>query len=798
MKSVFRSQLLTLILCLFFAPASRSQTPNKSSLNIQEIMATDYIGHSPRNIQWSENSDRLFFYWNPGDAKSDSAYQIRPKDLSPQRIDPISISESTPERGVFSKNKSHRLQSTPKGLELIDLKKKDTLVVLRTTQAISNPHFSFDESLILFNIDENLFSWNRNSGQFLQLTNFQSERPERARPQRDEKSDQDLWLEADQKQLFPKLNQSRGQFNYRMGGGRGSRSSGNAGPEPYYLDGFSVYSVDVSPDNRFITFTLNKGAEKQSKGTQMPQYVTQSGYTEIRDTRSKVGNLPGEMKMGIIDQERDTAYTLNLESLPGIFDAPEYYQEYPGRSLQLESPKPVYFTGIDWSSDGKLGLLSAQSFDNKDRWIFLADLEKGIPVLLDHQHDEAWIGGPGIGYGGSLGWLPDNETIWFQSEVTGYSHLYSLHVETGQRKALTQGRFEVYNPFLSKDKKYWYFSSNEVHPGERHFYRMPVNGGERLQITSLTGGNSVILSPDEKYLAIEFSFANRPPELYFQLNKPGADAIQITDGRSDAFKAYNWRVPEFISFKAEDGAEVYARLYRPKDSDNNQAAVIFVHGAGYLQNAHKWWSTYYHEFMFHNLLVDNGYTVLDIDYRGSAGYGRDCRTGIYRWMGGKDLSDQVDGARLLVEKYGVAADRIGIYGGSYGGFITLMALFTAPDVFASGAALRSVTDWAHYNHGYTSDILNTPVEDSVAYAKSSPIYFAEGLKGNLLMCHGMIDDNVHFQDIVRLSQRLIDLGKENWELAVYPLQSHSFTDPDAWTDEYRRIFKLFQNTLIKQ
>jgi dipeptidyl aminopeptidase/acylaminoacyl peptidase len=238
---------------------------------------------------------------------------------------------------------------------------------------------------------------------------------------------------------------------------------------------------------------------------------------------------------------------------------------------------------------------------------------------------------------------------------------------------------------------------------------------------------------------------------------------------------------------------VYARLYKP--SSPNGAAVIFVHGAGYTQNAHKWWASYFREYMFHNLLADRGYTVLDIDYRASAGYGRDWRTGIYRFMGGKDLEDHVDGARWLAEQHQVDPKRIGIYGGSYGGFITLMAMFTTPDVFAAGAALRPVTDWAHYNHGYTSDILNEPVTDSVAYAKSSPIYHAEGLKGHLLICHGMVDVNVHFQDAVRLSQRLIELGKDNWELAVYPMEDHGFVEPSSWTDEYKRILKLFDSTL---
>jgi dipeptidyl aminopeptidase/acylaminoacyl peptidase len=164
-------------------------------------------------------------------------------------------------------------------------------------------------------------------------------------------------------------------------------------------------------------------------------------------------------------------------------------------------------------------------------------------------------------------------------------------------------------------------------------------------------------------------------------------------------------------------------------------------------------------------------------------------------MGGKDLTDHVDGAQYLAQSEGVDAKRVGIYGGSYGGFITLMALFTQPEHFAAGAALRSVTDWAHYNHGYTGRILNQPQEDSVAYRQSSPIYFAEGLQDPLLILHGMVDTNVHFSDVVRLTQRLIELGKTDWELAVYPVEDHAFVEPTSWTDEYRRILELFEKNL---
>ncbi len=499
--------------------------------------------------------------------------------------------------------------------------------------------------------------------------------------------------------------------------------------------------------------------------------------------------------------------------------------------------------------------ISAPGIKQGSRWLMLLDPVTGkLRFCSTGSGMQAWVlQAPASATGkifnsGNTGWIDEN-TFWYQSEASGYSHLYKVDVGTGEKTQLTRGAYEVLDATLSKNKKYFYITTNASDPGQQQYYRLPVAGGMAEQLTTMKGANLVSLSPDEQQLAILNSYSNRPWELYLLDNKVAnasandaranstrgaaaslaAQPRQITTlAMSAAFRAYPWRDPEIITFQATDGATVRARIYRPAAAPVSAAAsttaatntappaatasaaippspttapashpgVIFVHGAGYLQNAHKWWSYYFHEFMFNNLLADNGYTVLDMDYRGSAGYGREWRTGIYRHMGGKDLSDQVDGARWLVEHEGVDPKRIGIYGGSYGGFITLMALFTEPHAFAAGAALRSVTDWAHYNHEYTSNILNEPFTDSIAYRQSSPLYFAEGFSGHLLMCHGMIDENVHFQDIVRLTQRLIELGKDNWELAVYPLEDHGFVEPSSWTDEYKRIYKLF-NTYLK-
>ena len=446
--------------------------------------------------------------------------------------------------------------------------------------------------------------------------------------------------------------------------------------------------------------------------------------------------------------------------------------------------------------DGKTALVDIRAYDNKDRWIVLIDLASGNITELDHQHDEAWIAGPGISEWNDdprvLGWI-DEYTCYFQSEATGYSHLYTLDTRTKSKTALTSGPFEIYDVILSKDKQTFYLIANKIHPGVRNGYRLSIRDKQLVPLFEGQFGIEWELSPDEKTWAIRYSTATKPWDLYTAANKPNAQLVRVTQSTKPAFDNFPLQEPELVQIPASDGKSVTARLYKP--SQPNGAAVLFVHGAGYLQNAHAFWSQYYREFLFHQLLAEKGYTVLDIDYRASSGYGRDVRTAVYRHMGERDLLDYIDGKEFLVKNYGIDSNRVGIYGGSYGGFITLMGMMKTPGTFACGAALRSVTDWLHYNHEYTSNILNYPSSDPLAYRRSSPIYYAEGLQGPLLILHGMEDDNVQFQDVVRLNQRLIELGKTNYSMAVFPTESHGFKSAVAWTDEYRRILELFETYL---
>ncbi|WP_370589983.1 prolyl oligopeptidase family serine peptidase [Rufibacter sp. LB8] len=749
-----------------------------------------WVGTSASAIFWSEDGKKVYFQWNPEKAKRDSLYAATVRDGKIYKVASAERQSIQNTGGTFNQSKTLRVYERSGDLFLVNVKAGTTTQITNTVDRESAPSFTFDGKSVSFLKDNNLFIWDIGTGQLKQITDFR-----RGRKPADPdniKDKQELALRNEQGKLLQIIQKREEE---RVLQRTSQKAAAKNRPKEIYLEDKTVDNVVLSPDNRFVTYRL-VSRPAGSKIAQVPNYVTASGYTEDIPTRTKVGAAQATYEMAVYDRQLDTTFQVAFKALPGITQKPTFLKATKADSLNAgaASAKKVMLFGPYYAPDGKRAVVIARSQDNKDKWIIGFNPATRAINVLNYLHDEAWVNGFGPG---EFGWMPDNERFWFVSEESGYAHLYTVHAQTGEKKALTSGAFEVQNVKMSGNQRYWYFTANKTHPGEQHFYRMPVVGGAMEQITTAPGAHEVTMSPKEDMLAIRYSYSNKPWELYLMPNKPGAKPVKITQSTTAEFNSYPWREPEVISYKAVDGANVYARLYRPEKQDPNKPAVIFVHGAGYLQNAHKWWSTYFREYMFHNLLADLGYTVLDIDYRGSAGYGRDWRTGIYRHMGGKDLSDHVDGAKLLVEKYGVNPKNIGIYGGSYGGFITLMAMFTQPDVFAAGAALRSVTDWAHYNHGYTSNILNEPQTDTLAYTRSSPIYFAEGLKGALLMCHGMVDTNVHFQDIVRLSQRLIELKKENWELAVYPVEDHGFTEPSSWTDEYKRILKLFETNLRK-
>lgn len=625
----------------------------------------------------------------------------------------------------------------------------------------------------------NVFLYNTDKGTITQLTNFKKTN----QPTEDSKG----FLESQQEELFEEV------------GVQSTGSDYGLLPAPVYISDNRVSNGILAPDNWFLTYTLVDDAAVEY--TEVQHHVTPTGYAETSKARPKVGRKDEVNSFYIYEVGLQESRKVDFSELTNLNQVPFYYSEYDDKP-DTYTNKGLVFHGPYYNPSGTNCVLEIKSLDNKHRWIVELDLPNATYKEIEYQHDEAWIGGPGIsGWNdvpGNIGWLND-DVCYFQSEESGYSHLYTYDFDKEKKEQITEGEFEIHQTIdYGKDNELIVIA-NKNHPGNREVYRLYFKDKSLIPIFTYDGKHEVVTENGYGDFYYLYSYKNQPTELFRRFGGKKIVNKQLTNSTTEGFNAYNWHEPEVVTFMSIDGLyDVYARVYKPEESKKNGAAVIFVHGAGYLQNAHNYWSLYYREYMFHNFLRDQGYTVLDIDYRASEGYGRHWRTAIYRHMGGKDLLDQMAGREYLIDELGIDEDRIGIYGGSYGGFISLMALLKHPGYFACGAALRSVTDWAHYNHEYTSNILNTPEDDSVAYVRSSPIYFAENLEDPLVMLHGMVDDNVQFQDVVRLSQRFIELGKEDWEMAVYPVEAHGFKTASSWTDEYSRIYKLFETHLTKE
>jgi dipeptidyl aminopeptidase/acylaminoacyl peptidase len=775
-----------LLLVLLAAPAAAQSF----DLSVPVIMrGPEHIGEPPSGVRWSDDGRWIFFRWKPGGNEwheSASLYRVRANAGEPERLDDAAADSL----GVFlasgdiSADGRSRVVSYQGDLYLIDRRSLSVRRLTDTRTSVSSPIFSRDGRTIYYISSNNVFALLLDDGSLRQVTDLRSG-PAPAEPP--VATGQRGFLEQQQRELFEHI---RLQVEQREQNRERTRArEQRAARQPAYLERSErVSALEVEPAGRYAIVTTASTTESSAQRTSIPYWVTESGYTEPREFRTKVGDDQGDGgRMGIVSLDDGGVRWLDVAraTLP------------PAADTTATTPDFGFTRFLGWNDQGTAGLVAAASADNKQAWLWSMAAATGTMTLLAHDRDEAWVAGPCAFWGSCSGWLPDGRRAWFVSERDGFAHLYTIGTDGNDLRQLTSGSWEVHGVDISPSNDRFYLTTNEGSPHEQHFHHMQFDGTDRTRITTMPGRQDATPSPDGSQIAFVHSTANEPPELYVAANRAGADARRITTSPTAEWRSFPWITPEIVHVPARDGVQVPARIYRPQDvgAQPNGAAVIFVHGAGYLQNVHNWWSTYYREYMFHHLLAQRGYVVLDIDYRGSAGYGRDWRTAIYRHMGGKDLTDQVDGSRYLQQTFGIDPERIGIYGGSYGGFITLMALFTAPESFGAGAALRSVTDWAHYNHGYTGRILNLPQDDTLAYRRSSPIYFAEGLEDPLLIAHGMVDTNVHFSDVVRLAQRLIELGKTDWEMAVYPVENHAFVEPSSWADEYRRILELFDVNL---
>lgn len=776
---------------------------SNSELTLKQIMADpDWLGRQPSRPSWSLDGDIVYARKREGSVVDDYFLIEAGKTGNGEKIE---LSQAHQYR-YDEKVTSHDGQYTAWRFEdSVFVKMPDGAVVQLTRggQHLRDLTFMTDNRLMA-RTGDSFIAFDLRTGQQSLLMSWKfADAPTANKPPKD-------FIAAEQQTLIQYIQVQRKNREDRFEHEAAMRTASPAvAPEPFYFpSGERLVAATLSPNGQHAIVVTTKQGSYRDKTDIMPHYIQEDGRIAAIDVRQRVADAkPVEETVWLVDLNAHSQHKLSYVNLPGYNDdvladvkaenaaarGETYTVNRLPRAIGLLNSWYWSEPSVRWHQDGTAVALMLEAWDNKDRWIVTVDFDSKQFNTEHRLHDDAWVN---YRYN-QFGWLHNSHTLFYQSEHTGYSHLY---VQTpGQApRALTAGEYVVDEVTLTNDDQYVYFKANKKHPGIYEIYRVNVETGEHETLTELNGMTDYVLSPDEDALLLTHSKVTQPPELFLQTLTSGSAPVQLTNTVSEAFKALPWTAPQIVAIpSSHTDKPIYARVYLPEGYEQGKAkrAVVFNHGAGYLQNSHLGWSGYFREFMFHSLLVQKGYVVLDMDYRASAGYGRDWRTAIYRQMGTPEVEDLRDGVNWLVENANVDRQRIGTYGGSYGGFLTFMSMFNAPDLFQAGAALRPVSDWAHYNTAYTSNILNTPDVDPIAYRNSSPIYFAEGLEKTLLINAPMVDNNVFFVDVVRLVQRMIELEKTDFETAIYPVEPHGFVQPSSWLDEYRRIFKLFEENL---
>ncbi|WP_417684806.1 S9 family peptidase [Pseudidiomarina gelatinasegens] len=784
--------------------AENTQAVAGQALTLNQIMADqDWVARSPESAYWMlDGSGVLFQQKREGSQLRDWYHQPVGKDAHQVPLD--KLHNYAYNDGVYNSDKSLLAYTFEGNIFVRDIANKQTRQLTRDEARQSQLLFLTDGRLS-YREGNDFFVVEPSTGLTHQIAALETADAPKAN------SEPKDFVAREQLDLIEFVQVERKNKADRFEQQQTLQSNNESlAPKPFYLgQGKEVVAASLSPAGDKLIVAISEPQKWRAEGDIMPNYVTDDGRVAAEPVRSRVADAkPVEHEVLVLELSSGEQTTLTYNTLPGwnedvLADVRRENYAAQGKTYKSEQkPRPITLLqdwgwregAIRWTDDGEHAALMLEAWDNKDRWIASIDFAGKRLVNQDRLHDEAWINYTH----NEFGFLPNSATLWFQSEADGYSHLYVKPLN-GSTKQLTSGKFVTEDPTVSGNGEFIYFSANKPHPGNYEIYRVRTDNAALEQLTKLGGINNYELSPQEDQLLIKHSTALQPEELYVQTI--GTDTAQrLTHTVTDTFMAYDWVAPEIVPIASSHVADpIYTRVYYPKDYDPNRAekypAVVFIHGAGYLQNAHAGWSGYQREFMFHTFLTEQGYVVLDLDYRGSKGYGRDWRTAIYRQMGTPEVEDLIDVAKWAGENTHVDTNRMGTYGGSYGGFLTFMALFNEPGLFKAGSALRPVSDWAHYNTGYTSNILNLPDDDPIAYRRSSPIYFTEGLEDALLINSPMVDDNVFFQDSVRVVQRLIEHEKEDFETAIFPVEPHGFRQPSSWLDEYRRIFKLFEENL---
>jgi dipeptidyl-peptidase 4 len=438
------------------------------------------------------------------------------------------------------------------------------------------------------------------------------------------------------------------------------------------------------------------------------------------------------------------------------------------RWMDLGDSRASLFARVYWTPDStKLAVHRFNRVQNQLDLV-LADAGSGASRTVIHESDPYWIN-----HNDLFHFLADGDFIW-GSERDGFKHLYVYGLDGKLRKRLTEGNWEV-TSLAGVDEKNQkvYFLSSEGSPLERQLYSIRLNGKDRVRISQGAGTHAVSMSPTTAHYLDTFSSLTQPPVRTLRASD-GAEVAVYRPADRRITSEYELLPTEMVTVKASDGTPLYARLIKPANfrAGEKYPAVVMVYGGPGAQSVRNSWSG----ATWDQVLAHRGFVIWQLDNRGSAGRGHAFEAPLYHRTGKTELADQLEGIRYLTAQGFVDPARIGIYGWSYGGYMTLYSLLNAPDVFRAGIAGAPVTSWRNYDTIYTERYMGLPSENPEGYRASSPVEYADKLKAKLLMLHNIEDDNVLFQNTVQMAEAFERAGKL-FDMVIYPQKSHGVTGP---------------------
>jgi dipeptidyl-peptidase-4 len=468
--------------------------------------------------------------------------------------------------------------------------------------------------------------------------------------------------------------------------------------------------------------------------------------------------------------------------------------------IDLGDDTDIYIARVNWLPDGKTLAIQRESRDQRRLDLLFADVETGQSRVVLTETSKTWIE-----LNNELTFLKHSHEFIWGSSRDGYQHLYLYDYDGHLLRQLTSGDWNV-DDFrtraikgVDEKKRFVYFTATAKSPTERQLYRTSLDTQDPHTIDRISrddGLHAITMSLDASFYVDNFTNANQPP----QVSLHGADGkflAQLLENRLDAhhpdgpYLADN-SVPEIGTLTAADGQTLYYRLYKPLHFDpaKRYPAIVDVYGGPGVQRVLDSWTG----SSFTQILTRAGYVVFQLDNRGTAFRGTAFQAPIHDKLGDVEVTDQVQGARWLGSQAYVDPARIGVWGWSYGGYMTLMLMFKAPDLFRAGVAGAPVTDWTLYDTHYTERYLDRPQDNSAGYTASSVLPYAKDLKGSLLIMHGMADDNVLFLNSTKLFRKLQDLGKP-FDVMVYPGAKHGLTRQHDGRHAYATIKRFFDENL---